>query len=377
MPRVEIPGFVGGIGRLRGRQIGVEDGWNYIVFRTAPTHGKTADYIQKIPGVTPFLSVPGATSVRGLFSENGRAFVGAGGIFTEFFADGTLRTPFVPIVEDANPVTISSGGANIVDAGLLVVSGGTGIVWDLVTNTQIPISAPGLELPYSMGTVIDLYGIVVKFDSIQFNFSNLNNFSVFDAADFAARSEASDNISAIVRNHRELWVLGQLTTEVWQDTGDVDTPFAPIPGVFLEQGCIAPYSALSVDNTVFWLGRNVQGGGIVYRANGYTPDRVSHDAIELALSLSADLTRTIGWSMQMDGQTFYGLYVPDLPEQLVYNIATASWTRWARWNPQACVWFPWFARCHCDAFGKHLVADWSSGTIYEVSARFYGNTVMA
>jgi hypothetical protein len=61
----------------------------------------------------------------------------------------------------------------------------------------------------------------------------------------------------------------------------------------------------------------------------------------------------------------------------VFNIATASWTRWARWNPDTCVWFPWFARCHCDAFGKHLVGDWSSGTIYEVSPTFYGNTVMA
>ncbi len=249
-------------------------------------------------------------------------------------------------------------------------SGGTGIVIDMVTNTEVPINAPSLELPYSMGLYIDGYGIVVKAASPQFNFSNLNDFTVFSALDFAARSEGSDNISAMVRNHRELWMLGTLTSEVWQDVSSGNIIFAPIQGVFLEAGCVAPYSALSVDNTVYWIGQSVQGQGLVFRANGYTPERISTPSIEYQLSLSSDLSQAIAFSFQLLSHTFYLIYVPDLLYTFVFDLSTQVWSVFAQWNIVNGTWLPWYGRCACHAFGKTLIGDRSTGNVYEVSFDF-------
>ncbi len=381
MPRIEVAGFVGGLGSLKSRSMGSEDLWNGIVEPTAPTHGKTPGYLRRIPGVRPFATLGDVASIRGLYAQDGRMFAVGGTIFTEVFDDGSLGVPQT-VLEDANPATISQGQAEASPAvfhnALLVVSGGNGIVYDLVTNSAIPISAPGLTPPYSMGLVIDTYGVVVKADSTEFNFSAVGNFASFDALDFAARSEASDNISFMVRSHRELVMMGTLTGEVWQDDGV--TPFSPIAGVFIEQGSMAAYAGLGVDNTVYWLGRNTHGGAIVYRLNGYTPERVSNYAVEFALSHSTRLSETIAFSLEMGGHLFYALYVPDLiglhqGGTLVYDVSTGIWARWAIWNSDLAIFEPWFGRCHCFAFDKHFIGDRSSGTIYEVSFDLYDNEV--
>lgn len=455
MPRVPVADFVGGFDQLQYRQINASGLWNGLLERT----GRSApdDFqMRKGPGVEPFLVVPAAVSVRGLFQQDSRAFVVAGSTFAEFDASGNLFHNLT-VTEDSNPATMVCNGQNGLAGGtaeqpvtsitssgtlatvtttgahgfgtdwrvvisgateteyngiftitvtgantftyvfagsttspatgmitamgaqggpqLLVMSGGTGIVFDMVTNTSAPITAPALSLPYSLAIYIDGYGVVLKKDSPQFNFSNLNDFTVFDALDFASRSEGSDNIVSMVRNHREIWLLGSLTTEVWQDVSQGNTIFAPIQGVFIEAGCIATYSALSVDNTVFWLGQSVQGHGLVFRANGYTPERISTPSIEFQLAQSTRLSETIGFSFQLESHTVYGLYVPDLPYTFIFDISTGRWSVFARWTAFG-EWIPWFARCSCHAFGKTLVGDRSSGTIYEVSFDFLDNLLV-
>ncbi len=457
MPRQPVPSFVGGFDALQYRQINASGTWNGVIEPGPPP------WMRKVPGVRPFATVPGATSVRGLFSQDGRTFVVAGTTFAELLIDGSL-THQVTVVEDNNPSTMicngmqgaggtvgtpqanndiragyqdtpntvasvgltSHGyttGQRIIIAGaqpiafngtytinvagpnlfqysfvglpdetdatvpgtsapittttggsqLLALSGGTGIVFDLALNTQAPINAPGLEPPYSMCLYIDGYGVVVKANSPQFNFSAINDLSTFSALDFAARSEGPDNISFMVRNHRELPLVGTRTSEVWQDDGV--TPFSPIQGVFIEQGSVAPYAGVQVDNTVFWVGQNKDGAIQVFRLNGYTPERVSTASVEYFLRQSTQIEHAIGWAMQLEGHTFYVLYVADLPYTWVYDVAVQKWTVWARWRTVDGTWIPWFGRCHCYAFGKHLIGDRSSGTIYETSFDLLDNQV--
>lgn len=365
MPRVAIQGFVGGSDASVSRNVNAERLVCGIIEGATGTP-KAGAWMGYQPGTRKFSTIPGASSVRGLFAQDGRMFAVGGSSFVEVFEDGHVSAP-ITILESSQPATMVSNG----QAGhqILALSGPDGIVYDLITNTQTPITAPGLTLPYSMVLFIDGYGIVVKANSIQFNFSNLEDFSTFDAIDVSQRSEGSDNISAMVRSHRELWMLGTITSEVWYDDGV--TPFSPIQGVFIDQGCVAQFSALAVDNTVWWLGRDVHGQGIVYRANGYTPERVSTFGVETALRQSAQLENTIAWAFQQRGHTFYGLYVPDLPTTWVYDLSAKAWHEWGIWDSTACVYHPWFARCSCQAFGKTLIGDRTSGTIREVSFDYF------
>ena len=42
-----------------------------------------------------------------------------------------------------------------------------------------------------------------------------NNEVVFDATYFAAKNGYSDNLVAVIVSRREIWLIGERTTEIW------------------------------------------------------------------------------------------------------------------------------------------------------------------
>jgi hypothetical protein len=72
-----------------------------------------------------------------------------------------------------------------------------------------------------------------------------------------------------------------------------------------------------LDNTVYWLGGDADGGGIVWKLNGYTPERVSHDGLEYAIQNYARTDDAQAYSYQQEGHTFYVLTFPSARRDLV------------------------------------------------------------
>ncbi len=140
---------------------------------------------------------------------------------------------------------------------------------------------------------------------------------------------------------------------------------------------MAPFSAQSLDNSVFWLGGNEQGGGIAYRAQQFNPQRISTHAVEYAWLQYGKIDDVIAWVYQEDGHAFYVLWFPSGETSWVYDVTTSLatgqpvWHERAHWNPQLATWQPHVARCHAFAFNKHFVGDRRSGGIYEQSVSFY------
>ena len=137
---------------------------------------------------------------------------------------------------------------------------------------------------------------------------------------------------AIFVDHREVWVFGTNSTEVWYDAGLLDFPLTRIQGAFNELGCAAPYSIAKMDNQVYWLGKDARGQGIVYRAAGYIGQRVSTHAIEWQMQEYADLTDAVGYTYQQDGHSFYVLNFPSADTTWVYDVATGAWHERASLN---------------------------------------------
>src|SRR5215469_18794550 len=114
-----------------------------------------------------------------------------------------------------------------------------------------------------MGEFMDGYFLVLINNSRAFQISALEDGTSWDPLDVGERSEGSDNVQAMKRNHREIWFMGTKTTEVWYDSGDPDFPFAPIQGVFIEQGCAGSgFTLQRLDNTLIWCGLNEDGQGV-------------------------------------------------------------------------------------------------------------------
>jgi hypothetical protein len=312
--------------------------------------------------------------VRQLFYQDGRLFAVAGGGFYELFANYT-STLYGAVARGFEPVTICSNGSD--GHQLFIVSGGLGYIFDLNANTLTQITDPDFPTNAKMGAFLDGYFLCLQADTDKFFTSALEDGLSWNGLDVGQSNQSSDITQAMLVDHREIWLFGSQTTGVWYNNGDPSFPFVPISGVFIQQGIIAPFSAQSLDNSVFWLGGNEQGYGVAYRAAQFTPQRISTHATEFAWMQYERLDDAIAYTYQEDGHAFYVIWFPSGETSWVYDVTTSQavgapqWHERAHWNPQLDTWQPHVSRCHAFAFNKHFVGDRRSGAIYEQSVLFY------
>jgi hypothetical protein len=359
---MQFPGFIGASSTNRSLNANAERTVNFYPEIVDGAAEKKV-VLHGTPGVSPFVGLP-AGPVRALFYRDGRCFaVGASRLY-EVFANRT-GVELGIVATDANPATIASNGT----AGhqLLITSGGHGYTFDLISGVFGEIADPEFPFPVSMGLYFDTYFVVLKALSRQFWISDNLDGLTWNGLDVAEVSSHTDNLLAIALSHEQLWCFGSHATSVWYNSGAASFPIQPYSGAVIDHGILAPYSVVSLDNTLYWLGQDATGVGMVWRANGYTPERASTHAVEYALGKVPRLDDAIGWAYQEEGHTFYVLYVPSAPTTWCLDLATAQWHERALWDTNRLCWTPHVGRCHCYAFGKHLVGDRATGTIYEMS----------
>lgn len=362
------PGFVGPSARVRSVNVNAERTVNWYPEQSVGT-AKTETWLVPTPGLEPF-AVLSEGPVRALFAQNGRVFAVGGIGFYEVFQDGRAQW-YGAVGSDGRPATISSNGSN--GNQLFITSTGAGYIFNLATNAMTPLTgASAPPSPVAMGCFSDGYFLSLKEGGAQFNISDLYDGTSWDAADVFLVSTVADHLVAMIESHRDLWLFGSQTTSIWANTGDADNPYQPIAGVKVDQGCAAQSSVVRLDNTVFWLGQSEAGDRMVFRAQGYTPQRVSDHAVEFALRQASRVDDAIAYAYQDEGHTFYVLYVPGLahvPEfatTWVYDVATSAWHERALWDQEAMRWQPHLGRCHAFGFGRHLVGDRLSPAIYDM-----------
>lgn len=375
MPRVVCPAFLDPSNTASSIQASASRFVNSYLESIAPGHGKSPTWRVRTPGMHPKLVFPDAP-IRGLYEINDRCFAVGGVTFAEVLDDYTLGPTFT-VANDADdsPVSFASNGT----AGhqVLVSSAGIGYIYDLIANTLTVVSAPGFPTSCRMVEFMDGYFLALEDNSRSFSWSALEDGTSWDALDVAERSEAADSVTALIRNHREIWLIGFRTSEVWYDQGDPSTVFAPLQGVFIEHGGQGPFAVRRIDNTLMWIGLNDDGQGVVWRADGYTPKRVSTSAVEVWLQRATDPTAATAWVYQMNGHVFYVLIIPGETTAWVYDVTMDRWHEWAYWNPIACEFLPTVAGCHVFVFNTHLVGDRYSGAIYELNQDFFDDEIVA
>ncbi|MFZ9922427.1 MAG: hypothetical protein ACO3E4_05895, partial [Candidatus Nanopelagicaceae bacterium] len=131
---------------------------------------------------------------------------------------------------------------------------------------------------------LDGYFVFIEPNSQRVWVTSLLDGTSIDPLDFASAEGSPDGLVSMIIDHREVWLFGSNSVEVWYDAGLTDFPLQRVQGAFNEIGCAAVYSVAKLDNAIFWLGSDARGNGIVYRANGYTGQRVSTHAIEYAIA---------------------------------------------------------------------------------------------
>jgi hypothetical protein len=288
---------------------------------------------------------------------------------------------------DATKITSEEFPFTIGDIGSYInVTGGTGFTVQQVQITAVSadhvatcnkaVGATGstagtgaMPLDAGTGAFMDGYYIAAKPNSKRFQISYPWDGNLWDPIDYAIKEGDAFNIAAIIADHQELWIFGTQSTEVWVNTGNADFPFERRAGALIEQGCWAPWSVAKCDNSLIWLGGDPRGVGMVWRAQGYTPTRISSHALEYALQSYSTISDAVAYSYQEDGHSFYVLTFPTADATWVWDASTGLWHERARWDGSA--YHAHRARSHAYIWNKHLVGDSLSGKIYEQSLDIY------
>jgi hypothetical protein len=149
----------------------------------------------------------------------------------------------------------------------------------------------------------------------QFQITQLLTTNI-DPLDFASAEGAPDLLISLIVDHREVWLFGETSTEVFFNSGNADFPLERIQGAFIQQGCAAKNTPARFGGSVVWLTANEQGQGMVVKAQGYQPVRISTHAVEYAINQYASIDDAIGFSYQCEGHSFYVLTFPTAQRDL-------------------------------------------------------------
>lgn len=326
------------------------------------------------PGLVILAEPPvGATSVMrcSFRSSKGELFVVIGP--NVYYVDASyVYTLLGTIVANTTPVSMQDNGLCIV-----IVDGTTsGSVIDMATHAYGAISATNF---YGADKVdfVDTYFIFNRPNTAQFYISLSNVTSAmliagtaFDPLDIAAKSGSPDDIASLIVVHREVWLVGKLTTEVWFNSGAADFTFQALPGAFIEHGCIAKYSLAKQDLSVFWLTQDREGKCIIVRGTGYAVNRVSTHAIEALISKYSDVTDAIGYCYQQEGHAFYCITFPTADKTWAYELMTGQWHELA-WTDGNGILHRHRANCASFAYGNNLVGDWQNGRLYKLDPEIF------
>jgi hypothetical protein len=354
---VEYQGFIGPAYRSQAVNVAGDRCVNLYPERVESGTGKSQWALYGTPGTT-LLCTLGA-NVRCLWGGDERMFAVAGSTLYEINSSGGIVTTYTgSLGASTNPAYIFANGTDI-----LIISGtqayktnGTAVE-ALETVEADPLTAVS-------GAYLDGYFIVLRPDSNQINISGVLDITWADL-DFAIRTGGQDRCNKIFVDHQQLWIFGRKTTELWYNSGNADFPFQRIEGAWVDQGLWAPDSVARIDNTILWLGGDERGVGVVWRAAGYTPKRVSTHAIEYAIRTYSTTSDAIGWGYQQGGHQFYVLTFPTAAKTWVYDCVTDQWHERA-YNGGAWMYYG------CSTFGgKQYVADGISGKIYRLNPEAY------
>jgi hypothetical protein len=202
---------------------------------------------------------------------------------------------------------------------IMIADGIYGYFWDGATLALVTT-----DPTMNVGTLAYLGGFGVANDTGTGRFYSTvaNDFSDFDALDFATAEANPDPVYRIFADHNELLLAGERTIEVWQLSGSGDFPFLPVPTAKIEKGIRGAFTLASVADTFAWLGDDK----VVYRGDGYRATRISSDAVNDAINEVSDEALNDAYAVvySIKGHEFYTLVFPgELTVQ--YNFNSGLW----------------------------------------------------
>jgi hypothetical protein len=277
--------------------------------------------LQSRPGLST--SITNSTGpIYGIYSEQG---VLSGSLFTvsgtTLYQDTTSRGT----VGGSGPYSFAGTASELLVAGGGALKRTTG---GALASVTFPDTANVRAV-----CVINFLFVAVRGDSTypgRFYWSAVNNGNSWDALDYATAERVPDALMDIAALGDNIWLFGQSSLEVWQNTGNATIPFERIEQVAFDRGIMTTGCWAKVDNTLVFIGSDA----VIYRASDGNPVRISDHWLEEKIAAST------AWGMfafKWQGHEFACVRID--AGTFAYDTVTQQWCEFQTSGGQ------WIARC--------------------------------
>jgi len=233
--------------------------------------------------------------------------------------------------------------------------------------TQIP----NTDGAFSGGNTVDIvdnYFIYNRPNTQQYGASDPLS-PISPSLSFASKDGSPDNLVSLIADHREIYLIGETSSEVWVDVGSTPFPFQRIPGTSTQHGIAAVFSVSRLGNSFAYLSRNNRGQGMIVQMEGYIPKRISTHAVENTL-VNQYIDDAVSWTYQLEGHECYVISFPTLNLTWVYDSTTTMWHKWL-YVTNDNVYGRHRGNCSAVFQGLVLCGDYANGKIYELDKENY------
>lgn len=343
--------------------------------------GESAAALYPCPGLKIFGApeqggnVPGQLKTvkpfcRGSWYIDGRAWVVIGNNLFEVFADGSFvwRNQNLPFPDDGLPASMVSSNLGGNPGQLAICAGGQFFVLNTSTNAVQRIAQANFndkdtaQVGYCQGFFIvstrasNLWFVSAALDATQW--PNQSGISVF-----------AENIVTMIVDHTETFFASNKRAIIYYVSGNPLFPLDVAGGTSMEVGSGATFATVRMNNTFYWLEESERGSRRAVYAQGYTPVRCSTHAIEYAWGKYERIDDAQAFTYQQEGHEFWQIWFPTADKTWVFDAATNIWHErgFRDKTSDPPVIHAHRACAHMFAFGKHLVGDRASTTLYEMN----------
>ena len=316
------------------------------------------------PGYTAKVTLPFA-EIRGIHTLSGGANMIAVCGSTVYIVNSSFSASFVgTLLSNVGPVSIKDNGLAVymADGNNRYSCNMTGGSFAVIPSTD------GAFTGADIVDVADNYFVYNRPNTQQWAASTALSTAT-PALSFSSKDGAPDNLVAFIVVSREVWLLGERTSEVWTDTGAFPFPFARIPGTNTQHGCAAKNSVSRIGETFAFVSQDTRGQGIIVHGQGYGFVRLSTHAVENSI-MGKTISDARAFTYQIEGHEFYVVTFPSIDLTWVYDLVTNKWHKWLSVDGYN-VFHRQRANCHAVFQGLNLIGDYQNGIIYALDNTVY------
>ncbi len=326
-----------------------QDCVNWIPEPAEVSGGRSDGILRQAPGLSLFSSGTGA--VRGLRNVEGALFAVIDTTLYKVATDGSKSVLGTIAGSGRCSMTHNqiTGGNEVV-----IVNGSQGYVFNTASNVLTQITDTSFE-----GSIITAYlnqfVLHIEPQKRYWFHSDLADALQYISTDRYEGESNPDRMVSLLVDHQEVWLFNERSIDIFVNTGNESATFERATGTSIELGCASTFSPAKMDNSVFWLGND----GIFYRANGYSPQRISTHAIEQAIT---DLDWSQCFSMVYEDRGHKIVYwtFPD-GQTWGYDVSSQTWHRrksygYSNWRVNHLVYWD----------SRWIAGDSVSGNLYEM-----------